>query len=246
MADAIVAGGKNGVARRIPVAEEKFYVYLHSRLSTGEPFYIGKGNGKRARKRDGRTLHWKNIVKKDGGFHISFLVKDIDDEFSMLAEIEAIDIFRRRGCALVNFTDGGEGCSGRKQSTEMRAKLSAERKGKPLSPQTMAGALAFHLGSKHSPEQIEKHIAHLRGKSRPPEVVKKIADGNRGQKRSDEARANMSKAHIGKPTGRKGVQLSDEQRARLSVSHLGKTHSAETKAKMSASHRARLAKKSSD
>jgi len=222
MADAIVAGGKNGVVRRLLPTDKKFYVYVHSRLSTGEPFYIGKGNGKRARKRDGRNLHWKNIVKKDGGFHKSFLVKDVDEELAMLVEIEAIDLYRRRGCSLANYTDGGEGASGMKHDPQTVARLAAQKRGRPLSPQTMAAALAYHLGRKLSPEHIAKIAKANKGKRRTPEQIKKIADGNRGKKRSEEVRKQMSLIRIGKPSKKKGVPMSEEQKAKLSAAKKGK------------------------
>lgn len=251
--------------RRIQPTEHKFYVYVHSRLSTGEPFYVGKGNGKRVRKRDGRAPRWKNIVQKDGGFHQSLLVKDIDEELSMLAEIEAIDLFRRRGCSLVNVTDGGEGASGRKHTAEMRARLSAERKGKPLSRETRAAALAFHLGSSHSPEHREKIAAANRGKRRTPEQRQRMSERLKGRfvsaetrakmsaaakrtrnalgyKHTAEARANMSDAHKGKPSNRRGIRLSEAAKLHLSEMNKGKMQSPETCAKKRVSQLARWAR----
>lgn len=180
--------------RRVSPEEEKFYVYVHSRPSNGEPFYIGKGNGKRARKRDGRTLHWRNIVKKEGGFHISFLTRNVEEDLAILAEVEAIDLFRRRGCSLINLTDGGEGVTGREFPAAMRARYSEERKGKPLSEATRAAAVAFHKGRKQSPEEIANRVAKLIGKRRTPEQRAAMSARQIGVKKSDEARANMSKA----------------------------------------------------
>ena len=62
----------------------------------------------------------------------------------------------------------------------------------------------------------------------------------KGEKRgafTDETRAKMSRAKLGK----KRSPFTVETRAKLSAAQLGKTHTAETRAKMSASHRANIA-----
>lgn len=43
-----------------------FYVYLHVRLDTNFPFYVGKGMGKRAWAKRNRGRHWDRIVNKYG------------------------------------------------------------------------------------------------------------------------------------------------------------------------------------
>ena len=46
----------------------KYYVYAHKKKQDGEIFYIGKGVGRRAYKKTGRSTYWNNIVKKNNGF----------------------------------------------------------------------------------------------------------------------------------------------------------------------------------
>ena len=59
------------------------------------------------------------------------IIDNVDEEFAFLVEMEAIDIYKRRGIKLVNLTNGGEGCSGysMRHSEEQKAKWSISRKG---------------------------------------------------------------------------------------------------------------------
>jgi hypothetical protein len=43
-----------------------YYVYLHTRNDTGEVFYVGKGQGRRAWWKNGRTRHWHFLSQKHG------------------------------------------------------------------------------------------------------------------------------------------------------------------------------------
>lgn len=53
---------------------------------------------------------------------------------------------------------------------------------------------------------------------------------------SDEGRANISAAHIGKPSNFKGKRQSAEARAKMSVADKGRVFSLEARAKLSAKH----------
>lgn len=119
------------------------YVYIHKRLNTGLPFYIGKGTGKRLFGKQQRSKHWQNIIKKDGGFIAEKIVENVDDEFAFLAEIEAIDKYRKLGFKLINKTNGGEGQSGNsvnlgiKKSETHKQKLREANLGKIQSIKTI-------------------------------------------------------------------------------------------------------------
>ena len=54
-----------------------YYVYLHIKEDTGQPFYVGKGHGNRCIQQDHRNQYWKNIVNKHG-FDVIFLEKNLD------------------------------------------------------------------------------------------------------------------------------------------------------------------------
>ena len=43
------------------MTQNKYYIYLHIKLDTGEPFYIGKGKLRRSSSKIGRNKWWKNI-----------------------------------------------------------------------------------------------------------------------------------------------------------------------------------------
>lgn len=126
------------------LAGDHFYVYVHRRLSTGEPFYVGKGAGQRAYMFKGRNEHWNRIVSKDGGRNLTFVARGLDEELAFFAEVELIEKYRRMGVALCNSTDGGDGCSG--------YKWPPNRKPNP----------------KRTAEQIERIAALQRGKKRGP------------------------------------------------------------------------------
>lgn len=54
---------------------EKYYLYRHIRLDTGNVFYVGIGTGRRAWKKENRNKHWHNIVNIAKANHISKLHK---------------------------------------------------------------------------------------------------------------------------------------------------------------------------
>jgi hypothetical protein len=109
-----------------------YYIYQHRSADTNEIFYVGKGKDKRFCDKNKRGRYWKHYVAKHG--FVPEIIKDgLDEELAFLAEMECIDVYRRRGIKLINLTDGGEGCSGysMKHSEEQKAKWSIERKGTP-------------------------------------------------------------------------------------------------------------------
>jgi hypothetical protein len=129
------------------------YVYIHKRLSTGLPFYIGKGTGKRLFNKQQRSKHWHNVINKDGGFTAEKIVENVDDEFAFLAEIEAIDKYRKLGFKLINRTNGGEGQAGNSVNLGI-AKSDAHKEKLRIA----------NVGKKQSKETIEKRIKSIKEK----------------------------------------------------------------------------------
>ena len=86
-----------------------FYVYEHIRNDTNSIFYVGKGKANRAYTARNRNDHWHNVVNKAQGFTVKFVVKDVDEELSYLAEEERIDQLKRLGIKLANINAGGAG-----------------------------------------------------------------------------------------------------------------------------------------
>lgn len=101
------------------------YTYSHNKLD-GTPFYIGKGTGNRAYKKD-RSEHWKRIVAKYG-HEVNILAYWETEKEALDHEILLISCMKDMNIDLCNHTDGGEGCSN--PSNETRLKMSIAKKGK--------------------------------------------------------------------------------------------------------------------
>lgn len=105
--------------------DNKYYIYLHVKKTNGEPFYIGKGTGKRCEVKHSRSSHWKNIVNKHD-YDIILLETNLTIEESINYEKYWIKRIGRKDLnlgTLVNFTDGGEGTSNRPMSDYSKKKL---------------------------------------------------------------------------------------------------------------------------
>lgn len=101
-----------------------FYVYTHSRSSNGSVFYVGKGKGRRAFIRRGRSLHWERVADKHG-FYATIVADGLTEDEAFKIEREKISQFRAKGCGLVNQTYGGEGVSGHKHTPDAIKEISA-------------------------------------------------------------------------------------------------------------------------
>jgi hypothetical protein len=108
------------------------------------------------------------------------------------AEVFWIAEMRRRGCPLTNLTDGAGGLRGYKRvnSPEARAKMSATRKGVPLTPKQKSGIRAA-LGR---PEVRAKLSASHLGQVISLETRAKISAGLKGRKKTPEHIANAAAA----------------------------------------------------
>lgn len=201
--------------------QHDFYVYLHTRLNSGIPFYVGKGRKKRAGARSKRNPHWWNIVRKDDGFGVSFVAKDMDEELAFLVEIETIDKCRRLGIPLTNKTLGGEGSFGAKRSEESRAKMrdAAKHKG-PVSDETrrkMSVALVGNSRRKGIPH-TEETKAKLRMRRHSPEAKKRMSDSRKGHvsyKRTEAQIQALRTLRVGVPSPNRGIPASEETKAKL-------------------------------
>lgn len=212
-----------------------YYVYVLFR-ETGEPFYVGKGAGPRikltTRLRNGRNP-WKNHIiarmlllgMAVPAIKIAEGLSEPDAYRIEMAFIAAIG--RHPLGPLVNQTAGGDG--GRSPDADVRAKISASKKGGKHTDQARANMSAAHLGLPGRPQTAESRaklsaahtgkkgrhptaetllkmrMAQL-GKKQPPDAIAKTATANRGRKRSPEAIANMRTAGL----RRRGTKKSPE------------------------------------
>jgi hypothetical protein len=104
--------------------DNKYYIYLHVKLSNGEPFYVGKGKcgTNRFKATKNRNGWWQNTVEKHG-FDIIIIDDNLTPNDACLKESYWIKRIGRKDLCLgnlVNLTDGGEGANGREVPLEKR------------------------------------------------------------------------------------------------------------------------------
>lgn len=138
-----------------------FYVYVHYKADTKEPFYVGKGTKDRATTTYRRSSFWNNIVNKHGFYHEIIQTFPTEDEAFQL-EKELIASLSKT-YKLANLTLGGEGHCGYSPTQETRNKLSEALKGRT-----------------HSAEARIKNSQSNTGKKRSPETCKRNGDAKRG------------------------------------------------------------------
>lgn len=102
-----------------------FYVYTHRLLATGEPFYVGKGLGRRCVEFSGRSERWRMVAA--AGFYHEFERKGLSEVDAVDFEAELIAKFGREvdGGSLVNLARRGR-VSGAVGRVLVSPKLSSE------------------------------------------------------------------------------------------------------------------------
>ena len=143
-----------------------FYIYAYLRIN-GTPYYIGKGQGKRA---------WVQHTKNGKGAHTPKDTSRIYICESGLTELGAFALERRYirwwgrkdlGTGILqNMSDGGQGTSGVKKSVsdETKRKISLANKGRIQSPEERANRSLSLKGIKPSAESNAKRGAKARGR----------------------------------------------------------------------------------
>lgn len=136
---------------------------MHTRNDTGNPFYIGKGTGRRAWQVNAakRSNHWTRVARKHG-FEVHILASWQTEQEAMEHEKFLISTFKELRIELVNQTIGGDGTSGFRWNEESRRRLSAALKGKPKSEQHKAAL------KKPRRQTILSIAANLRKRGRRP------------------------------------------------------------------------------
>ena len=195
-----------------------YYTYAYLREDK-TPYYIGKGKGNRAYRRN-KT----DIKPPKDKTRILILKQNLTDEEAIKHEIYMIAVFGRKDLGtgiLHNRTDGGDGASGtvvsnktrkklseanKNPSEETRRKMSEAQKGKTVSEETKRKMSEAQKGEKHhyygktlSKEHKNKLSMSLKGENNPmygrthsKETRKKISEAN--QNLSEETRKKLSEA----------------------------------------------------
>jgi len=173
----------------------KYYTYAYLR-EDGTPYYIGKGQTKRAYQKNGKPCP----VPKDKD-RIIFLKQNLTEEEAFRHEIYMIAIFGRKcdSGILLNKSIGGQGTSGVLVSDERRKKIGNAHRGKQLSKEQKKKMSEAHKGQKN----------HFYGKSHTEEAKEKISEKLKGRILSEETRKRMSEGLMGRT-------LSEEHKKKIS------------------------------
>jgi len=111
---------------------KEFYVYIHYRDDTNEPFYVGKGYGRRAYIAKGRSKWWQSIAAKHT-VRVEILEIFNTEQEAFMRETSLISSMNASGIRLCNLTSGGEGACGRIVSEETRQIMREKMTGRSLS-----------------------------------------------------------------------------------------------------------------
>lgn len=129
-----------------------YYIYFHIKSDDKSIFYVGKGKGRRALVKSCRSLHWNNTVSKHG-YDIVYKEINLSEEEAILREKYWISYYGRldngTGC-LVNFTDGGEGTSGRSMNEYTKRVISQCNKNRPPSENQKKAVGSLYKGKSGS------------------------------------------------------------------------------------------------
>lgn len=178
-----------------------YYTYLHRRASDGQPFYVGKGKGDRAHRKNHRNPHWHRTASKHG-LQVEILAHWPTEAEAFEHEKFLIWCFKDMGHKLVNLSDGGEGQSGWVPTETTKRRISAAKVGKPSPKKGVPLAEAARLKmieSKRGKALTDEHKAKIsasgKGVPKSPEHKAKISQGGKGRIVSEETRRKISEAH---------------------------------------------------
>lgn len=166
-----------------------FYTYIHVRPDTNEPFYVGKGKGRRHKTKSGRNQHWHNVVNKNNGiFESKILFEGLTEKESLLKEVEVEKDLKEKGYNLVNLAGtGNSGPVGVSMTEEHKQSLSKAIKGR-VSP---------NKGKKH--DSFPEESKYWKGKNRPEDtkVKQSSSQSKRWGEKGNELRKNF-RSKVGK------------------------------------------------
>ena len=182
----------------IGIIMSDYYVYLHKRAHDGVVFYVGKGTKGRSKSKHGRSKHWHNTVNKYG-YIIEFVCVGIQEWYASELEVEQIALYGRydlRQGTLVNFTDGGEGTSGRKFSEDALLRIGAASKTRVLSDDSRKKMSVSQKGRKHTPETLTKLALLNTTRNQSQEQRDKVSKKLKGRIFSDETKQKLKDAWV--------------------------------------------------
>jgi hypothetical protein len=141
-----------------------YYVYAYIRQSNGQPYYIGKGKGYRAWSKEHKVSVPKDLSK------IVIMEQNLTNLGAIALERRLIRWYGRKDIGtgiLYNRTDGGDGASGAKLSSERKRAISEYHTGRPKPWASRPGQENTFFGKKHTLESKLKQSQVKQGSSNP-------------------------------------------------------------------------------
>lgn len=259
-------GHIKGIMFGRPGAGDSGIYMIHNR--TNGMLYIGSAISVKKRFREHRrglsnnahhSPRLQNAWNQYGKEAFEFCVLESVPHKSSLLQREQVwlDAFRTYDrMAGYNIASSAGSQLGSKHSAEAKARIQAAMKGRTFSDKTRAKISASKIGRRLSPEHIQKMrerktsletrakiSAATIGRKMSDETKEKIRVSSLGKKRSHSTREKMRAANLGKKlspehvakmiAARVGFSHTAEAKAKVRAANLGKKCSAETKAKMS-------------
>ena len=235
------------------------FQYRDSQIFNYEPFYIGKGKGRRCWDHLGQikgakkeTTFKANKIRKifrESGLEpiIIKLEENLFEDAAFELEkllIKQIGRFDQGRGPLTNLTDGGDGPLASSFSEVTRKKMSRPGEKNPMfgrrrTEEVRKKLRDFNLG-KRSSEETKKKMSisqsgennGMFGKKHLEDSRKKMSEIKIGKNLSEEHKKNISLTSSGENNGMFGRRHSEKSNRRNSEKHLGKKASEETKQKM--------------
>ena len=191
--------------------DNSFYVYVYIDPRNNEPFYVGKGRGRRYKHHLNSAksdLHYKesnrlkiNKIRKILGSGMEPIIEifsDLSENDSFIMEMNLISKYGRMDLGtgtLTNLSEGGEGQSGWIPDDDYRKRMSDSTRG-------------------------EKN--GMFGKNQSNETKEKIKNKALGREVSESTRKKMSDQRIGEMNGFFGKKHTDESLKIMSINRKGK------------------------
>lgn len=258
--------GSTGIVRQSEVntmstPNDTVFIYVLQRISDKAYLYIGSAKNPKARFGRHRLKNPYRIIREAFEHDdIRFIViTSTDAEHRFDVEHALWSQFKAAGHPIVNidpaFTRYDYGQTpwnkGITHSPEARAKMSAQRKGKPLSAETKAKMSAVRKG----------RVSPMKGRTFSAESRRKISEAGKGRRASDETRKKMSEYQKHRPeehsqkinehhrnrsaetrrriseSAKRRPPISEETRRKMSEAHKGAYPSEETRKKLSEAHK---------
>ena len=173
----------------------EYYTYAYLR-EDGTPYYIGKGNGNRAYKRNK-----KEIKPPKDKSRILILKQNLTEQEAFKQEIYMIAVFGRKDLEtgiLHNRTDGGEGSSGVIKSEELRKKISNSMKGRTFTKEHLNKISKKLKGRIISQEHRKKNSEKLKGRKLSEETKKKMCESRVGRIITEKTKQKIKEKALGK------------------------------------------------